>query len=165
MLKTWDARHYARTGEARAYHLAAQIQFETAARSISATERISISSLKEGNRLEIIAKGGKAMMFSISPELHKVLSAFLTQYPGPLASRRGYQCAYARAAHAVGGKACSTHGIRRRAARDEYAHRYHEAVRAGLNSKSAADKAAGDAIEALGHSRNRGDHRAWYLDR
>ena len=65
----------------------------------------------------------------------------------------------------VGGKVTGTHGARRLAARDRYRTDYRSAVASGLDPKAAAEKAGGDAIEALGHSRNRRDHRRWYLAR
>jgi hypothetical protein len=56
ILRGWDARHFARTGEARAYHLAARLQLETAARSISVTGRLTAASLLEGNRIAILQR-------------------------------------------------------------------------------------------------------------
>ena len=54
VLRDWDARQFARTDEPRAYHLAARLQLETAARSISATERVTLGSLREGHQIELI---------------------------------------------------------------------------------------------------------------
>jgi hypothetical protein len=163
VLKAWDARHFARTDQPRGYHLAARVQLETAARSVSATERVTAAALRDGNRIELVGKGGKVQTFSLSFELHRTLSLFLTQNPGPLASRRAYQAAYARAMGEVGGRVTGTHGARRRAARDRFSAAFKEAVGNGLAPHPAAQKAAGDAIEGLGHSRNRRDHRRWYL--
>ena len=163
VLRSWDARHFARTDEPRAYHLAARLQLETAARSVSATERVTLASLREGNRIDLVAKGGKVQTFAISPELHGLLAAYLAHAPGPLAPQRGYQSAYARAIRAAGGRVTGTHGARRRAARDEYSAQYREAVGSGLSPAAAADQAAGDVLEMLGHSRDRADHRGWYL--
>jgi len=163
ILKTWDARHFARRDEARAYQLAARLQLETAARSVSVTHRVTVSSLRGGNRIDLVAKGGKIMTFTLSHELHRTLAAYLTQNPGPLASQRGYQSAYRRAIQAAGGRVTGTHGARRLSAQELYAKEYHQAVSDGMSPSRAAEKAAGDAIQALGHSRHRRDHRAWYL--
>jgi hypothetical protein len=163
VLRDWDARHFARTDEPRAYHLAARLQLETAARSVSATERVTVASLRDSNRIELIGKGGKALTFTISSDLHRTLGLYLAQNPGPLARRRGYQSAYARAMMAVGGRVTGTHGARRRAAQDRCTAGYRQAVGSGLDPAAAAQKAVGDAIEALGHSRDRRDHRLCYL--
>lgn len=163
VLKAWDARHFARTDESRAYHLAARLQLETAARSISATERVTAASLRDANLIELVGKGGKAQTFAISPDLHRTLSLFLAQNPGPLAPRRAYQSAYARAIKEIGGQVTGTHGVRRRAARDRFSSAYTAAISSGATSAAASQKAAGDAVERLGHSRNRRDHRKWYL--
>jgi hypothetical protein len=163
ILKAWDARHFARIDEPRAYHLAARLQLETAARSVSATERVSSDSLLGDNQIRLIGKGGKVQNFTISAELHGILVRYLSQNPGPLACLRGYRSAYSRAMAAAGGKVRGTHGARRFAAREEYRSKYREALRSGLDPKSAARKGAGDVIESLGHSRDRRDHRQWYL--
>ena len=163
VLKAWDARHFARTDESRAYHLAARLQLETAARSISATERVTAGALREVNQIELVGKGGKAQTFAISPDLHRTLSLFLVQNSGPLASQRGYQLAFARAMAKVGGKVTGTHGVRRRGAQELYVSTYRGAVGSGMLPARAAEKAVGDTVQALGHSRNRRDHRKWYL--
>ncbi len=41
ILRDWDTRHYEHTGHPRAYWLAARIQMETAARSVSVTDHVS----------------------------------------------------------------------------------------------------------------------------
>ncbi len=165
VLRDADARHFARTDEPRAYHLAARLQLETAARSVSATERVNPASLLEGNRIELVGKGGKAQVFTISADLHRTLCLYLAQNSGPLSPRRGYQSAYARAMAKAGGKVTGTHGARRRGARDLYSTAYRDAAGSGLRPAIAAEKAAGDAVQALGHSRNRRDHQKWYLGR
>jgi Phage integrase, N-terminal SAM-like domain len=163
ILRTWDARHFARTDEPRAYQLVARLQLETAARSVSVTHRFTASSLRDGNRIDLVAKGGKVMTFTISQGLHQTLAVYLTQNPGSLARLRGYQSAYRRAIQSAGGRVTGTHGARRLAAQELYANEYRRAVGDGLSPSRAAEKAAGDAIQALGHSRHRRDHRAWYL--
>jgi hypothetical protein len=165
VLKDRDARHFARTGDVRTYHLAARLQLETATRSISATSRVTADSLRDGNRIVLIGKGGKVMEFILSPELHGTLRLCLARRPGPLAGQPGYRAAYARAVQAAGGRVTATHGIRRRSIRDHYSNQYARAVSAGLSPEIASAQAAGDAIERLGHSRHRRDHGRWYLGR
>jgi len=165
ILRDWDARHFARTGERRAYHLAARIQMETACRSISVTTRLTGECLREGNTLVATAKGGKELRFTLSADLHRTLRLWFAHYPGPLAGQPGYRSAYARAVEAAGGRVRGTHGARRRSIRDFYASRYRQAVGSGVAPDDAAHEAAGEALERLGHSRNRRDHRAAYLGR
>jgi hypothetical protein len=163
ILRDWDARHFARTGEPRAYHLAARLQLETAARSISVTERLTGEGLREGNLLTLIAKGGKELTFTLPPDLHRTLRLWFDRASGPLAELRGYQAAYRRAILAADGQVTGTHGARRRSIRDFYARRYRAAVGSGMDPKTASDAAAGEALERLGHGRDRADHRKWYL--
>jgi hypothetical protein len=164
-LKAWDARHFDRTGEERVYHLAARLQLETAARSVSITDRLTAACIKDGNRVALVGKSGKVLDFVLPPDLHRTLRLWFAHHPGPLASQRGYQTAYRRAIQAAGCRVTGTHGARRRSARDFYVHQYRQAVGSGLSPADAADQAAGDAIERLGHSRHRRDHRWMYLGR
>jgi hypothetical protein len=164
-LKAWDARHFDRTGEERAYHLAARLQLETAARSVSVTERLTAACIRDGNQVALIGKSGKVLAFTLPLDLHRTLRLWFAHHPGPLASQRGYQTAYARAIRAAGGRVTGTHGARRRSAQDYYGRQYRQAVGCGVSPAEAADQAAGDAIERLGHSRDRRDHRHWYLSR
>jgi hypothetical protein len=163
ILRDWDARHFARTGEPRAYHLAARLQLETSARSISVTERLTGDCLREGNRLTLRAKGGQGLTFTLPPELHQLLRLWFAHNPGPLARERAYQTAYRRAVLAVGGQVTGTHGARRRSIREFYGDCYRAAVGSGMDPKAASDQAASEALERLGHGRNRADHRKWYL--
>jgi hypothetical protein len=165
VLRQRDARHFARTGEARAYQLAARLQLETTARGVSATERVTQASLLDENRILLVGKGGKEMVYALSPGLRRTLSLYLAHKPGPLAPLHAYQSAYARAIKAAGGRVTGTHGARRRSVQDRYTDLYRQAVGDGLAPAAAAQRAGGDAIEALGHSRNRRDHRSWYLGR
>lgn len=165
VLRTWDARHFARTGDPRAYHFAARIQWETSARGISATERVTPSSLVGGNYIKLVGKGAREDVHPLSPDLHAQLRAYLAHYGGPLADLRGYQCAYRRAVLAAGGRATGTHGVRRASAQSYYGRRFGEERALGRDPHSAAETAAQDAIERLGHSRDRDDHRRWYLGR
>ncbi len=165
ILRDWDARHFGRTGEPRAYQLVARLQMETSARSISVTTRLTGDCLREGNLLTIIGKGGKELTFTLSPDLHRTLRVWFAQYPGPLAGQGGYRSAYARAVESAGGRVTGTHGARRRSVQDWYASRYRQAVGSGVAPADAAQQAAGEALERLGHSRHRRDHRATYLGR
>lgn len=163
ILKKWDSRHFARTDEMRAYHLVARLQLETAGRSISVTSRVFKTSIRDGNQIDLIGKGGKVMTFTLSVDLHKTLSMYLSLNPGPLAIQSGYRSAFSRAMEAAEGKVLGTHGARRRGAQDFFSDRYRQAVGSGITPREASSKAAGDAIEHLGHSRGRRDHRSWYL--
>jgi len=165
ILRNRDARHFARTGQPRAYQLVARLQMETSARSISVTTRLTAGCLREGNLLVVTAKGGKELTFLLSPDLHRTLRLWFAHNPGPLASQGGYRSAYARAIEAAGGRVPGTHGARRRSIQDFYALRYRQAVGSGVAPGDAARQAAGEALERLGHSRDRRDHRAAYLGR
>ena len=103
------------------------------------------------------------MTLTLSTELHRLLRLWFTHNPGSLATQRGYQSAYARAIRAVGGCVTGTHGARRRSIQDFYRSRYRQAVGLCMSTQEASELAAGDALERLGHSRDRADHRAWYL--
>ena len=126
---------------------------------------MTAASLLPDNRIELIGKGGRRDVFTLSSDLHAALLSHLAHSPARLADLRGYQAAYRRAVLATGSRVTGTHGARRASARTFYARRYAEARTAGLAPAPAADQAAGDAIERLGHSRDRTDHRSWYLDR
>jgi hypothetical protein len=165
ILRDRDARHFARTGEARGYSLAARLQLETAARSVSVTSRLTIDSLRTDCQVALIGKGGKEQLFKIPADLHSTLKLWFAHNSGPLTGQRGYQSAYARAMGAAGGHVTGTHGARRRSARDQYADLYRKGIKRGLSPGNSASEAAGDAIQLLGHSRHRRDHRSWYLDR
>jgi hypothetical protein len=163
ILRQWDARHFARTGEPRAYNLAARVQLETAARSISATARLTPDSLHPDGMLILVGKGGKELSATLSAELHRLLSHWFQDNPGPLASQAGYRSAYARAMEAAGGRVQGTHGLRRRSTRNLYSSIYSQAASSGMAPSAAAEKAASDSIHALGHSRHRRDLRGLYL--
>ncbi len=165
ILRELDARHFARTGEPRAYYLAARLQAETAARSVSVTSRLTGASLRDGNEITIVGKSGKELTLGITSELHALLRLWFAHYPGPLAGQVGYRSAYARAVEAAGGRVLGTHGARRRSVQDFYASRYRQAVGSGVAPAEAARYAAGEALERLGHSRHRRDHRDAYLGR
>lgn len=162
-LREWDARHFDRHDAPRAYHLARCLQWETCGRAISVTARMTADRLLDDNRVELIGKGGRRDTFELSPELHQLLRSWFAHNPGPLADHRGYRDAYRRAILAVGGRATGTHGARRAAVRAFFAGVYADLRASGLHPAAAADRAAGDAIERLGHSRDRRDHRHCYL--
>jgi hypothetical protein len=165
ILREWDVRHFERTDEPRAYHLVARLQLETACRSISATTRVTAESLLEHDRIALSAKGGRLEEFTLSPELHRRLSLYLRATGGRLADQDGYRMAYKRAIESASGRVTGTHGLRRLSVREFYRDRYRAALGEGISPRMAAERAAGDAIERLGHSRNRADHRQTYLGR
>lgn len=165
VLRAWDARHFERTDETRAYHLAARLQLETSCRSISATVRVTRDSLGEANQITLTGKGGRMATVLISPELHRLLRLYLNARPGPLADQRAYQTAYARAVRVAGGRVTGTHGLRRLSAQQFYGRSYRAAVGSGLSPSVAASVATGDAVVRLGHSRHRADVARCYLGR
>lgn len=165
ILRAWDARHFQRTDELRAYHLVARLQLETSCRSISATTRLTRDSLGEANQITLTGKGGRLATMTISPELHRVLGLYLGARPGPLADQHAYQTAYARAIRVAGGKVTGTHGLRRLSTQEFYRRRYRQAVGSGMSPSQAASVARGDAVERLGHSRHRADVAGCYLGR
>lgn len=165
ILREWDARHFARTDEPRAYHLVARVQLETACRRISATTRLTANSLRDDGRVILATKGGRVQEFVLSPELHRDLKGYLSLYTGPLADAEGYRSAYGRAVDAARGRVHGTHGLRRLSTQEHYTDRYHDALGSGMSPEDAAERAAGDSIERLGHSRDRRDHRSWYLSK
>jgi hypothetical protein len=127
------------------------------------TERLTAGCLKDGHQVALIGKSGKVLHYVLPPDLHHALRLWFAHRPGPLAGQRGYQTAYRRAIQAAGGRVTGTHGARRRSAQDFYIHQYRQAVGPGLSPSDAAEQAAGDAIERLGHGRARRDHRRIYL--
>lgn len=145
------------------YYLAARLQLETAGRSVSCTDRITKDSLKDGNVVEIVGKGGKVQAMVISAELHAKLKAHLEAHPGPLANRNAYRAALARAMRDVGGRVPGSHGMRRRSTQDYFRERYRARRRAGQTPAQARTGARRDAVERLGHSRDREDQANAYL--
>jgi hypothetical protein len=163
VLKAWDQRHQERTGCPRAYHLVARLQLETAARSVSSTTRLDLDALKDGNVVELVAKGGKATRFVISADLHFAIREYLDRNPGRLADRDGYRTAWRRAVLAAGGRVTGTHGLRRRSAQDFHGAEYRRRLADGAAPSNARREARAETVERLGHSRNRGDQAACYL--
>ena len=163
ILESWDRRHTGRTGQPRAYHLAAKLQVETAARSVSVTDRLTRSCLKGGNRIEIVGKGGRRIAAEVSPDLYIAVQDHLEKAGEPLADRRSYQMAWRRAVRAAGGRAAGTHGLRRLSAREFYTHTYRKMTAAGAPPEQARREAREETIARLGHSRDRTDQAACYL--
>ncbi len=145
------------------YYLAARLQSETAGRNISTTDRVTRESLRDGNIVELVGKGGKVQIVVISAELHAALRAHLTAHPGPLADRDAYRAALARAIAEAGGRVSGSHGLRRRSTRDYYRERYRERRQRGETSQQARAGARQDAVERLGHGRDRIDQANAYL--
>ncbi len=163
ILRRWDTRHQERTGRPRAYHLAARLQMETAARSISATTRVTLDSLADGHRITLVGKGGKFLQAVISADLHAQLLQHLIQWPGVLADRDGYRIAWRRAVQAAGGRVTGTHGLRRRSTQDYFREEYQRRLAAGTAPAEARREARAAAIERLGHGRDRTDQASCYL--
>jgi len=164
ILRSWDERHSARTGQPRAYHLAARLQIETAGRSVSVTDRLTTGCLKEGTSIELIGKGGRLVQAPVSADLYAAIALYLGKAGDPLAARRGYQLAWRRAVQAAGGRAAGSHGLRRLSTREFYRLRYARRVEGGEAPGDARRTAREEAVERLGHSRNRSDQAACYLD-
>lgn len=163
ILRSWDERHEARTGRPRAYHLAAQLQIETAGRSISVTDRLTRDCLTEPQRIRVIGKGGRLVEAPLSPELFAALCRYLDQTGGPLAERRAYQMAWRRAIRTARGRAGGTHGLRRLAAREFYKEGYRMNLATGSSPGEARREARAETVARLGHSRHRTDQAATYL--
>lgn len=163
ILRQWDRRHQERTGRPRAYHLVARLQVETSARSVSATTRLTLDSIKDGNVIELRGKGGKASCLAISDDLHAAIREYLCKNPGILADRDGYRTAWRRAVLAAGGRVTGTHGLRRRSAKDFCRHEYHRRLAAGASPQAARRESRAEAVERLGHSRDRADQATCYL--
>lgn len=162
-LRDWDARHFARTDQPRAYQLAARLQLETSCRSVSATTRVTADSLMGGCKIRLVGKGGRVLNYSLPPDLYGILRSYLVFYPGPLADPAGYRMAYRRAIRAAGGRVSGTHGLRRHSAQTFYRAEYARRLFGGASPEEARQGAREDAVERLGHSRNRTDQAATYL--
>lgn len=124
ILRDRDLEYEARTGRPRAYHLAARLQLETAARSVSVTDRLTLDCLKGSGVIEIVGKGGRRVAVPVAADLYGAVEAHLRRAGEPLADRDGYRMAWRRAVQAAGGRVRGTHGLRRRSAQDFYARAY-----------------------------------------
>lgn len=163
ILRSLDQEHRERTGQPRAYHLAARLQLETAGRSVSVAERLTKDCLKEGNFIEIIGKGGRRVLAQLSAALYNAIASHLESAGEILVEQRRYQAAWRRAVHAVGGRATGTHGLRRLSTREFYRAEYTGLIAGGVAPAQARQQAQAAAVERLGHSRDRSDQAACYL--
>jgi hypothetical protein len=167
-LRHLDGLSEARKGEPRGYGLALELQKEGSLRSIEATERLTRQSLLgvegEKGRIAISGKGGRLRTALISKDLYNRLEAHFSRSKAPsLAPLRSYQVAVRRATLAVGGRATGTHAHRRTSAEELKKAKYQDHLMDGKTTKKASQLAVQDAVEHLGHSRNRRDLALAYL--
>jgi hypothetical protein len=167
-LRHLDELAEARKGEPRGYALALELQKDGSLRSIEATERFTRQSLlgMEGDkgRIAILGKGGRVRTALISKDLYGRLEAhFSRSKASSLAPVRAYQVAVRRATLAVGGQATGTHAHRRTSAEELRKAKYQDHLKDGKTTKKASELAVQDAVEHLGHSRNRRDLALAYL--
>jgi hypothetical protein len=167
-LRHLDALAEARKGEPRGYALALELQKEGSLRSIEATERLTRQSLIgfEGDkgRIAVTGKGGRIRTVFVSKDLYGRLEGhFKRSKDGSLAPLRAYQVAVRRATLAVGGHATGTHAHRRTSAVEVKNEKYKKHLKDGKTTKKASEMATQDAVEHLGHSRNRRDLALAYL--
>ncbi|MBI2932797.1 MAG: site-specific integrase [Planctomycetes bacterium] len=158
VLREWDER----AGK-RAYHLAARLQLESGARSISVTARLTKASLKGPYVIECKGKGGQLISTSVSPGLYDAISDHLDKAGEPLADLRGYQAAWRRAIQAAEGRVTGTHGLRRLSTQQFYRSEYARLLTSGVSPDDARRVAREAAVERLGHSRDRIDQANCYL--
>jgi hypothetical protein len=167
-LRHLDGLAEIRQGEPRGYALVLELQKEGSLRSIEATERFTRQSLlgMEGDkgRIAILGKGGRTRTALISKDLYNRLEAHFSRSKAPsLAPLRAYQVAVRRATLAVGGHATGTHAHRRTSAEEIKNAKYKDHLNDGKTTKKASELAVQDAVEHLGHSRNRRDLALAYL--
>jgi hypothetical protein len=167
-LRHLDALAEGRKGEPRGYALALELQKEASLRSIEATERFTRQSLLglEGDkgRVTILGKGGRVRTALVSKDLYRRLEAHFGRSKAVgLAPLRAYQVAVRRATLAVGGQATGTHAHRRTSAEELKKMKYKEHLKDGKTTRKASEMAVQDAVEHLGHSRNRKDLAKAYL--
>ncbi len=167
-LSRLDALAEARSGQPRGYALALELQKEASLRSIEATDRFTRQSLLglEGDRgkIAICGKGGRVRTAFISGGLYARLEAHFSRSKAEaLAPRRAYQVAVRRATLAVGGVATGSHAHRRTSAEEMKNAKYKDHLKDGKTTRKASEMAVQDAVEHLGHSRNRKDLAKAYL--
>ncbi len=167
-LRHLDALAEGRKGDPRGYALALELQKEGSLRSIEATARFGRQSLLgvEGDkgRIAVLGKGGRVRTILISKDLYNRLEThFKGSKASELAPLRAYQVAVRRATLAVGGKATGTHAHRRTSAEELKNAKYKDHLKDGNTTKKASEMAVKDAVEHLGHSRNRRDLALAYL--
>jgi site-specific recombinase XerC len=167
-LRHLDTLAEARKGDPRGYALALELQKEGSLRSIEATGRFTRQSLLslegEKGRISVLGKGGRVRTVLISKDLYSRLEDhFKRSKASKLAPLRAYQVAVRRATLAVGGQSTGTHAHRRTSAEELKNAKYKDHLKDGKTTKKASEMAVGDAVEHLGHSRNRKDLAAAYL--
>lgn len=167
-LRHLDGLAEARKGEPRGYALALELQKEGSLRSIEATDRFTRQSLLalEGDkgRIAVLGKGGRVQTVLISKDLYCRLEAHFNRSKAPnLAPLRAYQVAVRRATLAVGGRSTGTHAHRRTSAEELKNAKYKDHLKDGKTTQKASELAVQDAVEHLGHSRNRKDLARAYL--
>jgi len=163
ILRSWDTLHEAKSGHPRAYHLVARLQLETGGRSISVTERLTADRLKGESQIELVGKSGRLVLAEVPSDLYEAIALHLKAVGGALADRDGFRMAWRRAVRAASGRAAGTHGLRRLAAREFYRKAYRKHLAAGISTTDARREARAEAVERLGHSRDRADQAACYL--
>lgn len=167
-LRYLDALAEVRKGVSRGYGLALELQKEGSLRSIEATDRFTRQSLLgvvgEKGRIAVLGKGGRVRTVLISKDLYCRLEVhFRRSNAEGLSPLRAYQVAVRRATLAVGGNATGTHAHRRTSAVEMKNEKYKKHRRDGRTTKKASEMAVQDAVEHLGHSRNRRDLALAYL--
>jgi hypothetical protein len=167
-LRHLDGLAEIRKGEPRGYALALELQKEGSLRSIEATERFTRERLigLEGDkgRIAIVGKGGRIRTAMISKDLYSRLEGHFSRAKAPtLGPLRAYQVAVRRSTLAVGGQATGTHAHRRTSAEELKNAKYKDHLKDGKTTRKASEMAVQDAVEHLGHSRNRKDLARAYL--
>ena len=163
-----DGLAEARKGAPRGYALALELQKEGSLRSIEATERFTPKNLLglegEQGKIAILGKGGRVRTALIPRDLYTRLEGYFSRAKAStLAPLRAYQVAVRRATLAVGGRSTGTHAHRRTSAEELKNAKYKDHLKDGKTTKRASEMAVEDAVEHLGHSRNRKDLAQAYL--
>jgi len=127
------------------------------------TERFTRASIKGSGVIECIGKGGQVVQARISEQLYSAIVEHFNRAGEPLAARRGYQAAWRRAVEAVHGQVTGTHGLRRLSTQEFYRDEYRERLSSGSSPHEAKQTAREEAVQRLGHSRDRADQAAAYL--
>ena len=163
ILRSWDEKYTAHSGQPRAYHLAARLQMETAGRSVSVTDRLTMHCLRKVNQIELIGKGGRRLLVPVSADLYTAIATHLRATGEIQIDRRAYHSAWRRAVLAAGGRATGTHGLRRLSTQEFYRAEYARLVAAGVPPAQSRSQARAAAVERLGHGRDRMDQADCYL--
>jgi hypothetical protein len=99
----------------------------------------------------------------VSADLYAAVAGHLDATGGSLADRRGYQAAWRRAVEAAQGRVTGTHGLRRLSTQDFYRREYARLLAGGASPAEARQAAREEAVQRLGHNRDRSDQAACYL--